>query len=290
MSVDFEPAIAAASTAQLGSALTELGGYDILEPLAEDATFLAVAPGGRRVVLKTLEPDLIARGQLHPSVRDRLGRVREIAHLGVANLHGVERDAGRVYAIWEFVEGVPLENWCVTSRPSPREVLLLARELVLAVEALHARGVVHGAIHARNIIVDSSNRLKLTHISPYLYTDPAVDTLAILEVLRDSASRSGHLDSPLLSALPAADDPTASIQTLRSIGSRITAVIEVRQCPEPVEAELRVDTRRKRRSFLSALGVVFLGLVIAYSLRRYVEGFTSAAPTPPQAPRAAMVP
>src|SRR5438309_11298777 len=103
----------------------EIGGYEILDELTAEQSYLAVAPGGRRVVLKMLEPDVIARGQLHPSVRDRLGRVREIAHAGVANLHGAERDAGRAYLVWEYVEGEPLETWCEAAAAlSPRDLLL----------------------------------------------------------------------------------------------------------------------------------------------------------------------
>src|SRR5881227_419589 len=91
----------------------EIGGYEVLEPLGQAAeSALAVAPGNRRVVLKLLDPDCLLRPapnpKLHPSIRDRLARVRELAHAGVANLYGVEHDAGRVYLVWEFIDGVPL--------------------------------------------------------------------------------------------------------------------------------------------------------------------------------------
>ena len=41
-----------------------------------------------------MDHDCLLRGQLHPSIRERLSRVRELAHGGVANLYGVGRDGG----------------------------------------------------------------------------------------------------------------------------------------------------------------------------------------------------
>src|SRR5687767_7181716 len=89
---------------------TELCGYAVVETLAEGATYLAIGPGGRGVALKRLDPDCLHNDLLHPDVRDRLSRVRELAHAGVANLIGVGKDAGSAasWLIWEYVEGKPL--------------------------------------------------------------------------------------------------------------------------------------------------------------------------------------
>src|SRR5687767_3053812 len=63
---------------------------------------------GRRVVLKELDSDCLMRGQLHPMIKDRLERVRDLAHLGVAQLFGVVRDGERALLVWEYVEGKTL--------------------------------------------------------------------------------------------------------------------------------------------------------------------------------------
>src|SRR5687767_16037968 len=65
------------------------GGEDGLPP-----SYFAIGPGGRGVVLKPLEGDCVLKGKatLHPSIKERLSRVRELALAGVANLYGVERD------------------------------------------------------------------------------------------------------------------------------------------------------------------------------------------------------
>src|SRR4051812_22908108 len=71
----------------------EIAGYTIVEELPPAQPFLALAHGNRQVVLKPIAPDCLvvrpAGVKLHPSIRDRLARVRELAHARVANLHGV---------------------------------------------------------------------------------------------------------------------------------------------------------------------------------------------------------
>src|SRR5688572_3508433 len=115
---------------------TEIGGYEILRALAAEQSWLASAPGGRLVVLKTLDEDCLWKGHLHPNVKDRLGRVRELAHSGVANLYGVERDGGLTFLVWEYVAGETLAERSASKSCGQRDLMVLARELVLAVEML----------------------------------------------------------------------------------------------------------------------------------------------------------
>ena len=78
--------------------------------------------GGRTVVLKKLDDDCLLDGQLHPSIKLRLERVRELPVRCVANFLGVERDgAGVAQMVWEFVRGTPLAelnsaDWLKLSR------------------------------------------------------------------------------------------------------------------------------------------------------------------------------
>jgi hypothetical protein len=86
--------VTSASSSNIAGDRSEIGGYDVLSTLCAGKSWLAVAggaggAGGRSVVLKALDQDCLWKGQLHPNVKDRLGRVRELAHSGVANLYGV---------------------------------------------------------------------------------------------------------------------------------------------------------------------------------------------------------
>ncbi len=169
---------------------TSIGEYRIERELGV-GSFLARESNGRRVVLKMLEGDCLLKGQLHPMIKDRLGRVREWAHLGVANLHGAERDGERAFLVWEFVEGKTLEEYLGEEERERGKLAKMASEIVLHVESLHALGIVHGAIHGRNLIVRPDGAVKLTHVSPLLYHEEGVDVGALREVLGEMGFESG---------------------------------------------------------------------------------------------------
>src|SRR5688500_13764599 len=113
----------------------QIAGYHVRAELSAGRTFLADGHG-RRVVLKLLESDCLLGEQLHPMIHDRLSRVRELAHAGVANLLGVEADGEQAYLVWEYVEGAPLSEVMVSFDDRRRDAV--ARELVSHVETLHA--------------------------------------------------------------------------------------------------------------------------------------------------------
>src|SRR5687768_15439809 len=107
-----------------------------------------------RVVRKPLDNDCLLDGALHPSIAARLQRVRELPMTGVANFLGVERVDGRACLLWEFVEGRTLDEL-------PTEKLrAIEKEVRLLVGTMHALGVVHGALHRRNVIVDEQGAVK----------------------------------------------------------------------------------------------------------------------------------
>ena len=268
-------------------------GYHLLEELIADQSWSALAVGNRRVVLKRLDPDCVLRGgtKLHPSIRDRLTRVRELAHPRVANLHGVERDAGwqggAAYLIWDFVEGQTFEDWATQPHVSARELLLIARELILTVEALHGRGIVHGAIHGRNIIIDPAGRLQLTHISPLLYTETQNDLDAISALFEDIAAARGERESPLDQLAREA----AEAENLRALSARATLLIDSRKPESRDDAELAADIHRRRRSQLAAALVVLAALVATYGIKHAAAGrWSDSPPPPPRASEEAMSP
>ena len=247
-----------------------LCGYPVVERLSDDgaesATYLATGPGGRGVVLKPLGGDCLHRGQLHPGIRDRLERVRELAHPGVANLHGVGREGDSAWLIWEHVEGQTFEAYAKGHCESPRSLAVLARELVLTVDALHARGIVHGAVSDGNAIVTPAGSIRLTHVSPYLYTDPADDAEAVLDVLEQALSACGLARWRLHQLV---EEARATRMPLRTLATRLAALIDSRD----VDARSTVASsdngegrRGRRRMVVAALLVAGAGAAVAYGV------------------------
>ena len=153
---------------------------------------------GRRVVLKPLDDDCLLDGELHPSIALRLERVRELPMTAVANLHGVELIDGRAVLVWDYVEGRTLEQILGTLDKAAHE--RLKRDVQLVVEQLHGLGIVHGALHGRNVIVDDRGAVRITHVSPLLHSDERVDFAALerlfgdvdgAEVMEQPAARDG---------------------------------------------------------------------------------------------------
>jgi len=225
-------------------------GYTVLKTTSPD-TYVAFADGGRKVLLKPLDTDCLLHRQLHPSIKERLARVRELALKSAANLHGVERDAHGVFLVWEFVEGESLDSSAAAM--SPGQLAEMMREVVLSVESLHQVGIVHGAIHARNVIIDPAGRPRLTHISPLLFHDPAVDESALRSMLLRLADFPSAMDATLRSAL-------AEPGSLRQLAARLVTVGGRPSDFVTVDDE---DRALRRRMVVAALAVALLGIALA---------------------------
>jgi serine/threonine protein kinase len=243
----------------------------------ENFTYLAIGPGGRGVVLKRLDPEVIWKGSLHPNVKDRLARVRELAHRGVANLLSVQREGDDVYAMWEYIEGKPFDEYFADRSRSSRELAMLARELILTVDLLHTQGLVHGALIGGNVIVTPTGSVRLTHLSPLLYTDFAVDVECVVNLLWHVVEERGEQDSPLGRMLASAAEKKIG---LRALGADIANLIEARSDVPIPFVESFADPRR--RALYGALLVAIVGIATAYGLWHVGEHSQQrASQTPP---------
>lgn len=255
----------------------EVCGYLVDSSLnADQTTLLAIGPGGRGVVLKKLDPDCLLRGLLHPSIRERLARVRELAHGGVANLYGVGRDADQAYLIWEYLPGQTIDDYLAHRDRTERDLLMLARELILGVDSLHMQGIVHGAVSGGNVIVAPDGSVRLTHISPLLYTDIAADVESVNALLRSAVERRGEQQSAVAELLA---QVSREQMGLRALAARIGALLENRSdtALPAVQAEER---NLRRRTLLAALLIAIFGLLLGYGVWRAVDADSARAPMP----------
>jgi len=167
-------------------------GYEILAELRAGKSWMARNHAGREVVLKLLAEDCLLGGKVHPSIRRRLERVRELAVKQVANLHGVQRIEGKAYLVWDFIEGRTIGE--AMKDADERQSERLGRELMLAVRAMHSAGIVHGAIHNGNVIVDSLGKVWLTDVSPLLWNDEQVDLRRVAEMVGSFSARESIIE------------------------------------------------------------------------------------------------
>ena len=199
--------------------MSELPSYELLRELSPGRTWLVADSYARLLVLKTLSPDCLTQaGDLHPSIKIRLTRLRELPLGGFVNILGVERHAtlGTVI-VSQFVDGRLWQD------VSDMDRLRLGRELKALVVAVHQFGMVHGALHGRNVVVDGAEKLILIDPSPLLYDDPKTDLDALAALT--SAHGPSH-DKPVAAAvIKETDKPARQRMLAAAVALGVAAVI-----------------------------------------------------------------
>jgi len=215
-------------------------------------THRCVGPDGRTWVLKRLPDDCLHAGGLHPAIRERLARIRELPHARVATLAGVVRgtDPAAAFLVWAFVDGQPIDRADLLAEGFAAAV----RGLASAVETLHARGLVHGGLTAGNVILTPAGDVWLTHLSPYLWDDPAEDVRAVLALV-------GSTVGATVQPLPDADGGVATDTALRTL-----AAAGALPCQPVARAG---HPRRHRNALLSAAAVAIGSALAAWAVARW---------------------
>ncbi|MBZ4371712.1 serine/threonine-protein kinase [Corallococcus sp. AS-1-6] len=115
----------------------------------------------RRVAVKVLHPGLDAR--FTERFRQEAEVVASLQHPNVLAVHDFGEDAVRgPFLVCEWVQGVNLRELARRLAPVPPEaVALLGWELARALDAAHARGVVHRDVKPENVLVAHGGPLKL---------------------------------------------------------------------------------------------------------------------------------
>jgi tRNA A-37 threonylcarbamoyl transferase component Bud32 len=246
--------------------------YSLLQTLTADRTFLCTDVSSNIVVLKRLDEDCLHRRQLHPSIRERLAKVRELPHPRLATLRGVERWRGMACLVWTWLDG---ETWddCVGK---PMENFgALASALVEAVEALHELGIVHGNLHGRNAIVRPDGQVWLTDVSPYLYTDPAADIAAVIRILDEAVPRLPAMPAERLGRL--LDETAAGKSGLRELSHSLREL----EAEDDTNAVIAIakDGGYRLQSVLSAVLALLVGVGLWIGLRWYFAKAIAPLPT-----------
>ena len=121
-----------------------IGRYLILHKLGQGGmgiVYAAEDPSlGRRVALKTIaHPDEESRMRFRREAR----AAASVNHPHACQIFEIGEDTGRLFIAMELLEGEPLSERLKRGPLALGEALLLGREMLSALSALHAQGVVH---------------------------------------------------------------------------------------------------------------------------------------------------
>src|SRR5438105_6179092 len=120
----------------------------------------------RRVAIKTirleqLTPDMEA--EFEARFRSEVRAAGRLHHPNIVALHDAGRDQGVAYTVMELVEGQDLKRHLDGGAVySIDAALRLAQQLLSALAAAHAQGVIHRDVKPANVMLTASGQVKLT--------------------------------------------------------------------------------------------------------------------------------
>jgi serine/threonine protein kinase len=161
--------------------------------------------GEDRVLGRPVAVKVMREVAADPRERARFaGEARTLARLNHPGLVPV-LDAGtsqeRPYLVMELVEGPSLAECCRGVALGPPRVAAIGAELATALAYVHASGVVHRDIKPSNVLLDRSDRVRLTDFgiarllsdtSGYTATGTTIGTSSRLSCARTGPRRTGR--------------------------------------------------------------------------------------------------
>lgn len=126
---------------------------------------------------KSVAIKLIKRGMDSEEILRRFRYERqvlaELDHPGIARLiDGGMSDEGQPYFVMEYVEGLPIDEWCAGREPSLQERLRLFQGICQAVSYAHRHLVVHRDLKPSNVLVTPEGEPKLLDFGVARMLDP----------------------------------------------------------------------------------------------------------------------
>lgn len=141
----------------LPSEVAKIGPYRISEQIGEGGmgvVYLATAPDGRRVSVKTLRPWLVGGTDGRRRFEREVSTLCRVRGERVAEVIDADVDGDPPYIVTRYIDGVPLTDAVREHGPMQGDTLLqLGRGLLEALRCVHVAGVVHRDVKPANVLM-----------------------------------------------------------------------------------------------------------------------------------------
>ncbi len=130
----------------------------------------------RRVAIKIIDPLL----QNDPDHVERFEReaqaIAQLEHPNIVRLYHYGEAEGMLYLVMQYIEGGDLYDLLAEYRKSgaripPKEALRLGREIALALDYVHGKGIIHRDLTPANVMLNESRQALLTDFGLALLTE-----------------------------------------------------------------------------------------------------------------------
>ena len=155
----FCPGCGRAASGRLAPGQTLDGKYEILEKIGEGG--MGEVYKARHVhldeirIIKVTKPDALGEGPEPRRFQEEARIATLVRHPNVAALYDFSRlPDGSFYMVWEFIDGITLEEWLKRHGPLPApRALEVARQVLAGLAQIHAQGIVHRDLAPDNIML-----------------------------------------------------------------------------------------------------------------------------------------
>ncbi len=151
--------------------MEQIGRYQIIAELGRGAmgiVYKAQDPAiGRTIAVKTIRLNDLTDESDRARLRERLFREAQsagiLSHPGIVTIYDIAEQDGCAYIFMEFVNGPPLERMLKHVQTPDKETLLsIFRQVAVALDYAHKKGIVHRDIKPANIMIHEDGTAKIT--------------------------------------------------------------------------------------------------------------------------------
>ena len=143
---------------------TRLGPYEVLAPIGAGGmgeVYRAHDTRLRRDVAIKVLPETTAGAGVWERFEREARAASALSHPHICAVYDVGESGGRPFLVMELLEGLPLDDYIGGKPVEPSRAAVLAVQIADALEAAHAKGILHRDIKPGNIVVNRRGHVKV---------------------------------------------------------------------------------------------------------------------------------